>query len=152
MKSKTAWAIIGGAILVLGILVYFVVSSEEPSKEDEVISRNGIHFHPHLSLVIQGEAMEIPTNIGLEGPKHNPVHTHQTDGIIHLEYSGVVTQKDTKLFKFFEIWGKRFDKECILEYCNGPDGTVKMFVNGEENKEFGDYHMKDTDKIEIRFE
>lgn len=61
-------------------------------------------------------------------------------------------QSDTRLAKFFEAWGKEFSSQCILDVCNGEEGTVRMLVNGEENTDFENYHMKDDDRIEIRNE
>lgn len=49
--------------------------------------------------------------------------------------------RDVKLSEFFEIWGKPFDGQA-----------VKMKVNGQENTEFGNYMMRDHDRIEIVFE
>ncbi|MBF8280330.1 MAG: hypothetical protein HW383_103 [Candidatus Magasanikbacteria bacterium] len=118
---------------------------------DQIISRSGIHWHPHLAISIKGVAQEIPEEVGL-GPVESPLHTHAADGIIHLEYGGTVHESDTKLGRFFGIWGKKFDRDCIFDQCNGSDGTVKFFVNGAPNSDFENYKMKDKDQIEIRFE
>ena len=63
-----------------------------------------------------------------------------------------VKKDDIKLGKFFDIWGKTFNKACIFDKCSGSDGQVNMLVNGELNSEFENYTMKDGDKIEIIFE
>ena len=79
----------------------------------------------------------------------HPIHTHDSTGMLHLEFN---EPRDVKLSEFFEIWGKRFDSQCILENCNGDQGTVKMRVDGQESTEFGNYMMRDGDQIEIVFE
>lgn len=119
--------------------------------EDEIISRRGIHWHPELSIFIKGQKQEIPADLGI-GIKHQSIHTHDSSGILHLEIQGLVRKKDTQLGRFFKIWGKQFNSSCILEFCNGPDGSVKMFVNDNPNTELENYQMKDGDKIEIRYE
>lgn len=81
--------------------------------------------------------MIIPGGIGLEGLTHNPMHTHDIDNVIHMEYNGLVKENDLKLGKFFEIWGRKFEEDR------------KMLVNGKENLEFENYIMRDSDKIEI---
>lgn len=141
-------------VIVLGVLALIVwgIARSPKTPPEEIISRNGIHWHPELSITISGEEQEIPGNIGLLGAAHNPIHTHDPDGVIHLEISGVVRKNDTRLSQFFKVWKKEFSSECIFEYCNGPDGNMKMFVNGEENFEFENYLMQDEDKIEIRYE
>jgi len=119
--------------------------------EEEIISRTGIHWHPELSILIKGIKQEVPAEIGI-GAVHNPIHTHDATGIIHLEFEGLVTKKSIRLEKFFEIWKKTFNQNCIFDNCNGVDGTVKFLVNGQLNNEFEKYVMQDGDKIEIRYE
>lgn len=132
------------------LAVWFVISL--PSlPEDQIIAKQGIHWHPELAIYIKGQRQEIPVNVGL-GVVHNPIHTHDDTGVIHLEFSGLVSENNIRLGKFFRIWNKQFSKDCIFESCNGPDGQVKMLVNGEENTEFESYIMRDKDKIEIKYE
>ncbi|MBI2020853.1 hypothetical protein HYS94_05600 [Candidatus Daviesbacteria bacterium] len=122
--------------------------------EDQIISRKGIHWHPRLSIYIKGEKQEIPADFGL-GAVHSPIHTHAADskeGILHMELNGLVTKDETKLSKWFQLWGKQFNSNCIFDKCNGEEGMVSLRVNGQENKEFENYLMKDGDNIEIKYE
>ncbi|MBI2141294.1 hypothetical protein HYU16_02615 [Candidatus Woesearchaeota archaeon] len=115
------------------------------------IPKGAIHWHPHVTILIKGKAVTIPTNLGLEGSVHKPVHTHATDNILHWEVQAP-TVKNMQLGYFFsDVWKKKFSSECILDYCNGPDGTVKMFVNDVENTEFNHYMPRDGDEINIVF-
>lgn len=125
--------------------------SEPSAPEPKIISTNGIHWHPHLSIKINGEAKEIPSGIGL-GITERPIHTHEADGVIHLEFPGRVTEDDVRLGKFFEIWGKTFNSNCIFDKCSGPEGQLQMLVNGQPNFDFENYVMRDGDKIEIIYE
>jgi len=116
----------------------------------EVVSRSGLHWHAELRIYIKGKPQDIPANIGI-GVVHNPIHTHDPNDVVHLEFKGLVTIDDLRLREFFKAWGKRLDRDCIFEYCNGPNGTVRMLVNGEENREFERYVMGDGDRIEITY-
>ena len=117
--------------------------SKSLSSDDlSVIARSGLHWHPLLEIYVEGEKIEIPQNIGLVGV-HNPIHTHDDLPIIHMEFSGKVTEEDIKLENLFKVWGKEF-----LSFGE----RVTMTVNGQENTEFEDYQMHDGDKIEIRYE
>ncbi len=156
---NTEKKIIGGfvlatlIILVGGVFLLSRQGSQDVSvPEEQVVSRNGIHWHPQLAIFIKDKQQEIPANMGIGGAAHQPIHTHDTSGTLHLEVSGLVTKDETKLAKFFQIWGKQFNSNCIFDKCNGPDGTVRMTVNGQENKEFENYLMKDGDNLEIRYE
>lgn len=130
-------------LLVSGGIGWFIwyVGNQPKTLESEIISRNGLHWHPELTIYIKGVKQEIPANIGI-GLTHEPIHTHDNSGVLHLEFSGLVIKDDIKLSHFFKIWKKQFNS----------NGTVKMFVNGKENREFENYLMQDNDKIEIRYE
>ena len=139
MKKKHKNLLTLGVIIAATIgFIWFV--QNRPTVSAEVISRSGLHWHATLSI-IDGKKQVIPANIGL-GVVENPIHTHDTDGIIHLEFNGLVTSEELKLGRFFEVWRKDFSK----------GKTVKMLVNGEENNEFENYMMKNGDVIEIRYE
>ena len=141
-------------VVVMGLLVWMVVkkpSTTDTASDNNIISRNGLHYHPKLDIYIKGRPQTIPSGVGL-GAAHQPIHTHDADHIIHLEMTGLVTVDNTRLGEFFRIWDKQFNSNCIFDFCNGASGTVKMFVNGQPNSDFEKYPMKNDDKIEIRYE
>ncbi len=152
------FVVLGG--VVLGGIVFLLFGSfanqnNSPSgnsqNPDGVISNNGLHWHARLAIKIKGENRDIPANMGL-GAVHNPIHTHDSTGEIHYEFGGTVREQDIKLKKFFDAWGKQFSSTCVLDRCNGPEGQVKMLVNGVPNNEFENYIPKNGDNIEIVFE
>lgn len=126
-------------------------SKEASVPEDQILSRNSIHWHPKLAISTKREKKEIPANLGIGGI-HQPIHTHDTSGTLHVEVQGIVTKEEITLGKFFQVWGKQFNARCIFDTCSEQEGTVKLLVNGQENKEFENYQMKDNDNIEIRYE
>lgn len=159
MQLSTETKIIGGIVLISVVILVggvFLFSGQQfqeaPISEDQIISRTGLHWHPRLDIYIKDEKQEIPANIGIAGPIHKELHTHEKDGVIHMEMEGLVTKDETRLGDFFKIWGKDFSKAQIFDKKNGEEGKVKMFVNGNENQNFEKYQMKDGDKIEIRYE
>lgn len=150
--KKFLWLAAGILILGGGIFGGSQFLSSNPSMPaSEVVSKQGIHWHTDLTIKILGQYQDISANIGI-GITHRPIHTHDPDGVIHMEFSGLVRKNDVRLNRFFEIWGKEFNKDCIFDQCNESDGEVKMFVNEEPNFEFENYVMQDKDKIEIIFE
>ena len=139
---------VGVAILLVGGVWW---SKSLSSSDPNLVSATGLHWHPQIEIYIKGERKQIPANVGI-GAVHNPLHTHADMPIIHMEFDGKVTLDDTRLGNFFDVWGKEFNADQIFEYQNGPDGMLRMFVNGAENTEFENYHMRDGDRIEIRYE
>lgn len=137
-KISVVIALVGGSI---GLLVWYV-ASRPPIPESDIISKNGFHWHPELTIYVKGEKQEIPTDIGI-GAVHQPIHTHDATGIIHLEFQGLVRKQDVMLGQFFKNWGKDI---------RSFGANIKMTVNGEENTEYENYLMQDKDKIEIRYD
>ncbi len=139
-----------------GQTVYKVVDSQgqaNPTLNTQnpgQIPTGPIHWHPHLTIIINEQEQVIPAEIGLQQTPHSPVHTHETDGIIHLENSRP-TAENMKLKFFFDVWNKKFNKECIFEFCNSGDKKVKFTVNGKENTDFENYIMADGDKMVIEY-
>lgn len=120
-----------------------------------------IHMHASLRIIVHGEPVTIPEGIGMvpslyhthvldrygiQNPKTYPLHTHDTSGIIHIESNDI---KTFTLGQFFDVWGKRFDENCILDKCNDGANRVTMYVNGIENSDFEDYVLKNNDIITI---
>lgn len=124
----------------IGSLIWYR-ATRPPSPEGEVLSRNGLHWHTELAIFVNGEKMEIPADIGI-GAVHSPIHTHDSSGVIHMEFQGVVRKGDLRLGRFFEVWNKDF---------MGFGSSVKMTVNGKENAELQNYDMRDGDRIELHY-
>ena len=152
--------IIGGGILMIIVIIgiSFLLTNNSSSStsvpNDQIVVQNGLHWHPKLAVYIKGEKQEFTDSIGL-GAVHQKMHTHAKDykdGVVHMEMEGLVTKDQTRLGNFFRIWGKEFNSTQIFDNKNSSEGTVKMAVNGKENKDFENYQMRDGDNIEIRYE
>ncbi|MGP0032916.1 MAG: hypothetical protein ACLPVF_20715 [Acidimicrobiales bacterium] len=97
------------------------------------------HVHTHLTVFVNGQARVIPYGVGIpgfeavatpEGPFVETgscfywLHTHATDGVIHVE-SPSTTQTFT-LGQFFDEWGQPLSTTQV-----GPAvGPVTTFFNG----------------------
>ena len=142
IKKVVSWGISGGLIVAAIAGIVWYVATRPPIPESEIISRTGFHWHPELTIYMRGEKQEIPANIGI-GAVHNPIHTHDSSGVIHLEFQGLVRKEDATISRFFNIWGKDVGNFGVLS---------KMTVNGQENAELENYVMRDRDKIELYYE
>jgi hypothetical protein len=114
------------------------------------IPKGSIHRHPEVTITIKGQQQTIPPNIGL-GRVHQPVHTHDEENILHWEVDRPTVENMQLGFFFNEVWKKTFNKECIFEFCNGPEGNLTMTVNGIDNAEFHRYMPEDGDDIRINY-
>src|SRR3989338_8457948 len=157
MKIKPIYIAI---IVIIAVFIGFVLlfRNTSQSKNTSGVPQQPVHWHPNLKIIIRGEKQLIPPNIGINignnidnqisGMRMSPVHTHESDGTIHLENSRPWLKPETlTLGYFFEVWGKNFNSSCIFEYCNDEMGTLTMTVNEKPNYDFGNYVMHDEDKI-----
>lgn len=146
--------VIAGAVFVLALFILpAFLLGKNSAPESKVLARTGLHWHSQLEIYLQGQKVPIPANVGIYPTHEEPIHTHETDGTIHLEFTGLVTKNNLRLGRFFQIWGKTFNRTCLLESCStSPAGAVKMSVNGQPNLDYENYSMKDGDKIVLKGE
>ncbi|MBI2421002.1 MAG: hypothetical protein HYV38_02880 [Candidatus Levybacteria bacterium] len=143
-----------GLVLIGAIFLLSKNTAKPQTSQENIVATNGLHWHPRLEIDINGKKQVLANGIGL-GTLHQEMHTHEEDykeGIVHMEMQGLVTNDETKLGTFFEIWKKTFNSSQIFEYKNSSEAGVKMFVNGKEIIEFENYHMRDKDSIVIKYE
>lgn len=164
MKSKIWLIVIGIAVIgTVGFIGYALsrpdTSPGQPQDQNKqskssgpnVVSENGLHYHPQLTIYVNGEKVTIPTNIGLSEAKHKSPHTHDEKGELHWENEGKVTKVDLKLGKLFENWGKKFTSTQLLDKADPSGSKITMTVNGQPNTEFGDHLVADKEQIEIKY-
>ena len=107
---------------------------ECPSMEQAVY-----HIHAHLTVFVDRHARQVPYGIGIARPRQIDqtgrgafvaggtcfawLHTHASDGIIHIESP---SKRTYTLGEFFDIWGQQLSKTRV-----GPaGGPVATFFNG----------------------
>ena len=161
-SKKTPIFMISGIVIVLiiGYFMFFNNGSEEKpliTQGDDIsinldeVPKRPIHWHPTLTVIINGDRKTIPANLGGRPGAHLPIHTHDTSGKLHMESNRPTPDTVTLGYFFDRIYGKTFNSNCIYDECNGPEGSMTMTVNGEPNFKFDKYVMKDNDNIVIEF-
>ena len=83
-----------------------------------------IHFHPFLTIKINGISQTIPAGIGLEGSCNRPIHTHDTSGYINVESATSLNLPQPTLGDFFDIWIQSFPSTNAGQWT----GTVNALV------------------------
>jgi len=105
-----------GYVLVLAIIAFLLYGTiwllSLPKKESAVvISNTGVHYHAKLIVTIDGKDVPVPKNVGITALNHSPMHTHDDDQVVHMEYSGVVRGSDLTLGRFSLLMGCWWIKE-----------------------------------------
>src|SRR3989338_1384080 len=149
-------AIISIGVVGLGLGLYSLFAVSKTSGYVSLPDKP-IHWHPHLEIIIKGEKVAMPPNMGIGtsysgSPFYDSMmdmtnmHTHDDSGTLHWEVMmHAPTREDLYLGNFFQVWGETFNENCIFEFCNGPEGSVRMFVNGKQNNDFERYIVGNGD-------
>ena len=89
------------------------------------------HYHPHLEILINGEDVPVPANIGVDPATGamSAVHTHETDGTIHIE-AHTVGDVFT-LGQLFTQWGVELTTTQIGGVTAKDGDTVTVTSNGK---------------------
>jgi len=150
-------------VVVVGVAWYFISPSQVPTEKPTVsptaipnptlttcIEEGSLamHIHVKLSIVVSGQPVPIPANIGVSQSCTRPVHTHDGSGEIHIE-SPVIYP--FTLNDFFTVWGQPFDNTQILQYKIDSAHTIRMTVNGVTNTQFQNYVLQDGAQIQITY-
>ena len=108
------------------------------------------HIHAHIDIYTDGKKQTVPANIGIDQASQflTSLHTHATDGVIHME--AVQPYKFT-LGQFFKIWNVPFTTTQIGSYHAGNGLVLQTWVNGKQVKDGPSYAMKRHDKIVVGF-
>jgi hypothetical protein len=89
-----------------------------------------LHIHAHLDVIVNGAAVQVPADIGIDNARQqiSPLHTHDTTGVIHIE--SPQQNASFTLGQFFTEWNVALSANRIGGLV--ADGThhVKVYVNG----------------------
>lgn len=146
-KMVLVLLVLGGGVWGLS-KIPAVRSLGDPLKTCVNHTGTGMHIHPHLKIVINGAERLIPADIGIVRGCMRPLHTHNDSGTIHNES---VARRDFTLGQFFEVWGKVFSQDAILDARVDETHEIIVTVNGVRVQTYGDTIMRDKDQIIIEY-
>jgi hypothetical protein len=133
-----------------------------------------LHIHPYVRIIIDGKNVTIPGAIGIENPLpegsstwgevysggsascFEPVHTHDSSGLIHIESPD---NQNYTLRDFFNIWAQTysyalvngvkhpivFNSTDILGYTTNSTYSVVLLVDGKPSTAFGSLVLNTLD-------
>lgn len=88
------------------------------------------HYHPRLEIVIDGQQVPVPANIGVDPATGamSALHTHETDGTIHIEADSV--GEVFTLGQLFAQWGVKLTSTQIGGVMAKDGEKVSLTSNG----------------------
>lgn len=107
------------------------------------------HIHPTLQIVVNGENVPLSPDIGIRQTCMTVLHTHGSDGVIHVESPEV---RDFTMGDFFAVWGQSFNKDEVLSHRVDEAHSIRMTVNDVEVDTYENTVLKDGDRIVISYD
>jgi uncharacterized protein YceK len=88
-----------------------------------------VHYHAHLDLIVRGAAVTVPAGIGIDTKRNriSPLHTHEPDGVVHIESA---TDVPFTLGQFFTAWGHPISVNGIGSVTAGQGEQLRVYRNG----------------------
>lgn len=89
-----------------------------------------LHIHAHLTVLIKGSAVAIPSDVGRPAAAGCIywVHTHADDGIIHVESP---TKRTFTLGEFFALWGRPLTADEVAGIPVAAGEHIRAYLNGK---------------------
>lgn len=109
------------------------------------------HVHTLLSVYVDGKAVTVPANIGIDprNPSaHSSLHTHTPDGVVHMEADEPYPYK---LPDILAIWGVDLEADRLGGLQASGTKVVQVYANGELVADPSQLRMNDGDNIVIGF-
>jgi len=97
------------------------------------------HLHPHLTITIDGISEPLPADIGVLTGCIQELHTHEEDGIIHVESD---VDKGYTLADFLNVWGIGLEQ---------PGYITRLTVDDEFNENDMNFKLEDEQEILLEF-
>lgn len=152
MKKNNS-ALLGGALLFIAIVILFswprlanpyrkTISMWKDLGVDCLPSHQNanLHIHPTLTIKVDGKKEIIPANIGIVQGCMAETHTHDADGVIHIE--SVEAGRTFTLAQFFKVWGKELERDGF---------RAQIFADGNSVTDPNTLIMRDLQVIEINY-
>jgi len=145
-------------ILALAVLALVVVGVAFAASEFARAPAEGMHIHPVVSVMINGVAQQVPSEIGVSpglwvdhsldqyGIGMAPLHTHDSSGQVHVESN---TARSFTLQEFLGIWGQRVDAGQVLGHNVDAGHRAYFVVDGVERPVTETIIFSDGQQIQI---
>jgi hypothetical protein len=143
LTAPTLWVTL--ALVVVGLIAFLVFSNPGVANSayppvNNISCDQGehgdFHIHAHLTMYVNGKQTNLPAGVGIapDGSCLYWLHTHNTDGIIHIEApkGASFTFND-----FLKIWSGYFQQSGYPSQLNSTAGW-QVYVNGKPFT--GDFH------------
>lgn len=135
-------AVIVAALLIIGLAAVAIYSARNPTSSSGANSIDGVtcqseqlsvHYHAHVSIIDGGNTLALPAGIGIDDTHQCLywIHTHNSDGIVHIEAPKSAATRKFNLGNLFDIWGKPLDSTHVGATTLTKDQKLVVYVDGK---------------------
>jgi hypothetical protein len=149
VQNRKAWyedlpllPIVVGSLLLVGAIIAIIVGSRSggstvdptingiPCQSNEQLA---VHYHAHLSIIVDGSENTLPPSVGIDQTTQCLywIHTHATDGVIHIEAPKASAARKFTLGDIFDVWGKPLSNTQVGATVLTKDQKLVMYVDGK---------------------
>ncbi|MQA85676.1 MAG: hypothetical protein GEV03_13880 [Streptosporangiales bacterium] len=108
-----------------------VAGAERVGLRVEPMEGTAKHFHAHLDVLVDGEAVPVPANIGIHpsGTAMSELHTHDQRGVLHIEAPSA--DRRYVLGQLFAEWDVRLDQNHLGGLAADQANGLRAYVDGK---------------------
>ena len=103
------------------------------------LTSGAFHVHPRLTILLDGEEVPLPANIGVSPGCVQELHTHEPDGVIHAESD---SDKGYTLADFLGLLGLPLDQAGLV---------TRLTIDGEFNDNDTNFVLRDGQEIILEY-
>ncbi|HEY8643326.1 MAG TPA: hypothetical protein VIO84_11255 [Candidatus Dormibacteraeota bacterium] len=125
-------------LLLVVIAVVYAIATNQGSGARKVANVScdaneqvATHYHAHLSIVYQGNELNVPANTGITSSCLYWLHTHDTTGVIHIEAPKAQANHVFTLGDFFNVMDKPLSKTQVADLKLSGDEKLVVYIDGK---------------------
>jgi len=103
------------------------------------LTGGNFHLHPQFTILLDGDDVPLPADIGVSRSCVQEIHTHEPDGVIHVESD---VDKGYTFADFLGVWGFPLDQAGFV---------TRLTVNGEFNDNDINFLFEDGQEIVLEY-
>jgi hypothetical protein len=132
--------LVGGALLLVCIafVIYGLVNqkSNVPTTPVGNIQCNpgeqlSTHYHAHLTILLNGNPVTVPGQIGITSDCIYWMHTHDNSGVLHIEAPANQKDRTFTLGDFFAVWNQPLSATQVATINLSADQKLVAYVDGK---------------------
>ncbi|MEP7106207.1 MAG: hypothetical protein ABI838_10215 [Chloroflexota bacterium] len=123
-------------LILTGVVLYFYFTAAQtgPRKVANIscdaTEQVANHYHAHLTMLYNGNEVNLPPNIGITTSCLYWMHTHDGTGVIHIESPKSQANRNFTLGDFFAVWGQPLSRTQVATLKLTGDQKLLVYVDG----------------------